>query len=191
MRKVLAKSIIDYIRLFLLIIVRLTIIVIHLLHTNFPLNSFLHFYIHFRISLQVYYRNRDSGVSRGNVSRDDRLIAITSRNRYGVIFIKIFCAECSNIFVSQRISANGQCPKNTKLAWRSMDESKRLERVMVDLDGVSWHLSLRRVSFQGKIRCSHASRSFFPPIVRPRVHFLSLQIRFAPRPRWSMNNVVY
>lgn len=137
------------------------------------------------------YRNRYSRVSRENVSRYDRLIEITSKSTYSITSMKIFCAECSNIFLSQRISANGQCPKNTKLAWRSMDESKRLERVMVDLDGVSWHLSLRRVSFQGKIRCSHASRSFFPPIVRPRVHFLSLQIRFAPRPRWSMNNVVY
>lgn len=53
-----------------------------------------------------------------------------------------------------------------------MGESKRLERVMVDLDGVSWHLSLRRVSFQGKIRDSHAIRSFFRPIVATRPLFI-------------------
>lgn len=43
---------------------------------------------------------------------------------------------------------------------------------MVDLDGVSWHLSLRRVSFQGKIRDSHAIRSFFRPIVATRPLFI-------------------
>lgn len=109
-----AKSIIDYIRSFLSLIVRLTLL--FTLCTNFLLNSLPHFYIHFQISLRVCYRNRDSRVSRENVSRYDRLIAIASKSTYSVISIKIFCAECSNIFVSQRISANGQCPKNTKLA---------------------------------------------------------------------------
>lgn len=112
--KVLAKLIIDYIRSFLLLIVCLTLL--FTLCTNFMLNFLPHFYVHFQISLRVCYRNRDSRVSRENVSRYDRLIAITSKSTYSIISIKIFCAECSNIFVSQRISANGQCPKNTKLA---------------------------------------------------------------------------